>query len=149
MATHADGSVDGSVARHKSWVIAAALPAVVALAVAVMLVTGAFPASGEEERSGDHRFHGLQAADGPQVTAEPLARSSFPDEISAKFRITPEGAEAAQVIRVKDPSEVLVAKITFDPGAEIGWHSHPGPAIAVVASGALTLVNADECVERV
>jgi quercetin dioxygenase-like cupin family protein len=30
------------------------------------------------------------------------------------------------------------------PGGNFGWHSHPGPSIVVVKSGALTLYRADD-----
>ena len=30
------------------------------------------------------------------------------------------------------------------PGGTFGWHSHPGPSIVVVQSGALTLYHADD-----
>jgi quercetin dioxygenase-like cupin family protein len=35
-----------------------------------------------------------------------------------------------------------MAQITVDPGGSSGWHSHPGGAIIVVKTGALTVYRA-------
>lgn len=80
-------------------------------------------------------------------TVEPLARGGFPDKIDATFRIKLNSRTT--VSYVQDPSNVLVAKITFEPGGSIGWHTHPGPVIVAVASGALSIINASDCVHRV
>jgi len=48
-------------------------------------------------------------------------------------------------LRVKGPSDTLVAKLTFQPGAETGWHIHPGPVVVVVNSGALLETHSDGC----
>jgi quercetin dioxygenase-like cupin family protein len=42
------------------------------------------------------------------------------------------------------PADVVFQTITVAPGGQTGWHSHPGPAAAVVKSGTLTLYWADE-----
>src|SRR4029453_12666105 len=34
--------------------------------------------------------------------------------------------------------------ITIAPGGHTGWHSHPGPALAVIKSGTLTLYDGDD-----
>lgn len=95
-------------------------------------------------------------------TVEVLSRSSFPDNINATFRIKLAGDKEepkrkngkreprpdAQVIHVENPSDVVVAKVTIQPGGSLGWHTHPGPAIASVASGVLTIINARDCKTR-
>jgi quercetin dioxygenase-like cupin family protein len=48
-------------------------------------------------------------------------------------------------IHVNGPSDVLQALLTFQPGAETGWHIHPGPVVVVVKSGALTETHSDGC----
>ncbi|MGH7480987.1 MAG: cupin domain-containing protein [Longimicrobiales bacterium] len=77
---------------------------------------------------------------------EPLARGSFPDQVDAMFRIKLD--ERTQVVNVRDPSDVFTARITFEPGGSVGWHTHPGPVIVTVASGELTIINASDCVHR-
>jgi quercetin dioxygenase-like cupin family protein len=44
--------------------------------------------------------------------------------------------------QTKDPTDVLVQTITFQPQATSGWHFHPGVVIVVVESGQVTTHNA-------
>ena len=76
-------------------------------------------------------------------TVQVLSRSSFPDAIDATFRIKAD--RETRVAHVDDPSDVVVAKVTLQPGGSLGWHTHPGPAIASVASGELTIIHGDDC----
>jgi hypothetical protein len=109
---------------------------------------------------------GMSMNHGPAATGftvQVLSRSSFPDDIDATFRIKggkkekpnatrkngkwePQGR--TQVVHVDDPSEVVVALVTIQPGGSLGWHTHPGPAIVSVASGELTIINARDCKTR-
>jgi quercetin dioxygenase-like cupin family protein len=77
----------------------------------------------------------------------PLARGSFPDAIDATFRIKEE--TATNVVHVNDPTQMVMARITFVPGGALPWHSHPGPALVTVTAGELTLVDGDDCGVRV
>ena len=43
-----------------------------------------------------------------------------------------------------DTQETVMQQIVFGPGGQTGWHSHPGAAIALVKTGALTLYSADD-----
>jgi quercetin dioxygenase-like cupin family protein len=38
-------------------------------------------------------------------------------------------------------SEVVVQTVRIDPGGSSGWHTHPGPEVAIVKSGTLTLYD--------
>ena len=49
-------------------------------------------------------------------------------------------------LHVNGPSDALTADLVFQPGAETGWHYHPGPVVAVVKSGAITETRSDGCV---
>jgi quercetin dioxygenase-like cupin family protein len=44
--------------------------------------------------------------------------------------------------RVRGDSDVYVVQNTFPPGAHSGWHTHPGPSLITVTSGALTVYEA-------
>lgn len=79
-------------------------------------------------------------------TVQPLARGRFPDEVDITFRI--KHGRGTEVAHVRDPSDVLAARLTFQPGGSVGWHTHHGPVIVTVASGALTLVDGDNCERR-
>ncbi len=89
-----------------------------------------------------------------QVTPPPIAtelltsRAEFPDDVSLRFKIKLDGRRT-HVVNVEDPSLTIVARITVQPGAQFPWHSHQGPVVVNIASGALTYVSADDCSERV
>jgi hypothetical protein len=78
---------------------------------------------------------------------EPLARAAFPDAIDADFRIKLDGL-STNAIHVRDPSDALVVKLTFQEGGSVGWHTHHGPAIVVVQTGTVGIINASDCVVR-
>ena len=42
---------------------------------------------------------------------------------------------------IKQGLDIVVAKVVFIPGGTSGWHSHPGGAIVVVQSGAVTFTR--------
>ncbi len=74
-------------------------------------------------------------------------RSRFTDRVNAKFRVKLSDSPT-QVLDVGDPSRLVVARITVQPGAMFPWHIHPGPVIVNVTQGQLTYVGASDCVER-
>lgn len=41
------------------------------------------------------------------------------------------------------PGDVVLTKFVLAPGAQSGWHFHPGPAVVTVKSGVLTLDHED------
>ena len=84
----------------------------------------------------------------PGVTPEPLTlRSVFVDPISLKFKIKLDGG-ATHVVDVQDPSRTVVVRYTVAPRAAFPWHSHAGPVVVSMVSGALTYVGAEDCVPR-
>lgn len=111
------------------------------------------PAITEASGTGGHDHPGMNAAVSGNVavpggfTVQSLARGDFPDDVEVKFKIKLENATT--VALVTDPSDALVARITFQPGGSVGWHTHHGPVIVTVASGALSIINASDCVHRV
>jgi len=48
-------------------------------------------------------------------------------------------------IKAKGPTTIEQDRLTFQPGADTGWHTHPGPALVVVTRGAVTLYQSDQC----
>jgi quercetin dioxygenase-like cupin family protein len=49
-------------------------------------------------------------------------------------------------LELRGPSDVLQSLLVFQPGGDTGWHTHPGPVIVVVKSGALTEYEDNGCV---
>ena len=47
-------------------------------------------------------------------------------------------------INTKGESDVWMLENRIAPGGSFGWHSHPGPSLVVVKTGALTLYRADD-----
>lgn len=41
-------------------------------------------------------------------------------------------------LRARQPTDFVFARVTLQPGGSTGWHTHPGPLLAVVESGTLT-----------
>jgi quercetin dioxygenase-like cupin family protein len=47
-------------------------------------------------------------------------------------------------IDTKGESDVWILENRIAPGGSFGWHSHPGPSLVIVKTGALTLYRADD-----
>jgi len=73
------------------------------------------------------------------VTSTTFAVGHF-DEISAKTLSSSWQAR----INTKGESDVWILENRIAPGGTFGWHSHPGPSLVIVKSGALTLYRADD-----
>ena len=48
-------------------------------------------------------------------------------------------------IKAKGPTTIEQDRLTFQPEADTGWHTHPGAALVVVTRGAVTLYQSDQC----
>jgi quercetin dioxygenase-like cupin family protein len=46
--------------------------------------------------------------------------------------------------KVKGDSDLYVNQLTFAPGAQAGWHTHPGPSLVTVIEGTLKVYH-DDC----
>jgi quercetin dioxygenase-like cupin family protein len=55
-------------------------------------------------------------------------------------------AQKTPNMHVNGASDVLQALLVFQPGADTGWHIHPGPVVVVVKSGAITETHANGCI---
>jgi hypothetical protein len=53
-------------------------------------------------------------------------------------------SKAGVKLQTKSSVDFVTQQITIGPGGSTGWHSHPGPVLVTVKSGALTLVYADD-----
>jgi quercetin dioxygenase-like cupin family protein len=82
----------------------------------------------------------------PPIAAEPLtARAVFPDEIDMKIKLR---LHHQTVVHVDDPSRTVDVKYTVQPGAQFPWHSHAGPVLVNIISGALAYIPAETCAAR-
>ena len=82
------------------------------------------------------------------VSATVLARASFLDPVDVKFKINTGNEE---VIQVSGAQDTVMQQIVIGPGGHTGWHSHPGPAVAIIKAGALALYSSEDptCTPRI
>jgi quercetin dioxygenase-like cupin family protein len=85
-------------------------------------------------------FGGTALATPPSgVTSKTFAVGQF-DEIAAKTLSSSWQAR----ISTKGESDLHVVENTIAAGGSFGWHSHPGPSLVIVKTGALTLYRGDD-----
>ena len=49
-------------------------------------------------------------------------------------------------IQRTEPSDFHIHNLTLEPGANSGWHTHPGPEYSIVKAGTVVLLRAPKCV---
>ena len=69
----------------------------------------------------------------------PLAAPAVLDEINS----TAETDDWEIELRTRGLSDVVMTHFRLEPGADGGWHSHPGPSVIAVKSGTATFY--DDC----
>jgi quercetin dioxygenase-like cupin family protein len=85
------------------------------------------------------------------LSAPVLATASFVDPVDIKFKVGGQkGGQKADIIHVRDAQQTVIQQIVIGPGGHTGWHSHPGPVVVLVKSGALTFYSAEDgpCTSR-
>ena len=71
----------------------------------------------------------------PAVTGTPLARGTYD---GFNVRSDPHGSIADFRAHSTRPVDVVVQRHDYEPGANTGWHQHPGPIFITVTEGTLT-----------
>ena len=90
----------------------------------------------------------VQASPGQGVTSNVFAVGQF-ESIDTKtltdVNPDPDVTKYWQArITTKGPTDVHFIENKIAPGGTFGWHSHPGPSLVVVKTGALTLYKASD-----
>jgi quercetin dioxygenase-like cupin family protein len=89
----------------------------------------------------------VQATPGSGVTSTLFAVGLF-DDIDATTLTDTDPSEATSFwqarIKTKGSTQIYVLENRIAPGGTFGWHSHPGPSLVVVKTGALTLYLASD-----
>jgi quercetin dioxygenase-like cupin family protein len=92
-------------------------------------------------------FGFVQATPGNGVTSTLFAVGRF-DDIDAKTLTDIDPTADTDYwqarIKTKGASDLYILENRIAPGGTFGWHSHPGPSLVVVKSGALTVYRADD-----
>ena len=68
------------------------------------------------------------------IVISPLANGSNSDPIK---------------IKAKGPTTIEQDRLTFQAGADTGWHTHPGPASVVVTRGGVNFVSVRSMSDRI
>ena len=76
------------------------------------------------------------------VSGTVVARASFVDSVDMKLKI--QGADFQEIIHAPQLQETVLQQIIIAPGGTTGWHSHPGPVVVLIKSGALTFYSAED-----
>jgi hypothetical protein len=78
------------------------------------------------------------ATPGIGVIAAPVhARGTNADELNIH-------TDAGIKLKTKSSVDFVTQQIRLAPGGTTGWHSHPGPVLVTIKSGALTVVYASD-----
>ena len=93
----------------------------------------------------------VSATPGSGTTSTLLGRARFEAfDVSRRVKAPKEGREhgGRTVWKVKAEAEpaldVVTQTITFDPGGQSGWHTHPGPVFISVIEGTMTFYEGDD-----
>ena len=86
---------------------------------------------------------GVFATPGSGSTGVVAARAAFADVVDLRFSIK-DDHRRRDTIQVRNAGDTVMQQITFQPSGHSGWHSHPGPAVVLVASGELTFYDGDD-----
>jgi hypothetical protein len=73
----------------------------------------------------------------PPPATEVKARGTNSDELNVH-------SAAGIKLKTKAPLDFVTQQITIAAGGTTGWHSHPGPVLVTIKSGALTVVYAND-----
>jgi ABC-type glycerol-3-phosphate transport system substrate-binding protein len=63
--------------------------------------------------------------------------------VTANFDHTAHQNSDSVKFQTKNPTDVRIQELVFEPGGFSGWHHHPGIILVSVKSGAVTLWNSD------
>ena len=77
------------------------------------------------------------------VTPTLLARGTY-----GEFKVKTNGLVPIE-ITTKADIDVVVRRHTYQPGGNTGWHTHPGPVLITVTSGAIEFVEAHDCSTKI
>jgi quercetin dioxygenase-like cupin family protein len=80
------------------------------------------------------------------ISGTVLARADFVERVDVKFKIGT--SHGIHVSNARGAGEVVVQEIVLAAGGSTGWHTHPGPAVAVIKSGMLRVTDAEGCHSR-
>jgi hypothetical protein len=79
-----------------------------------------------------------------KTQSEVLARARFDDPHDPVLKVTRRADDWRMEVMAKPGFDLAVQRITFPPGAQSGWHRHPGPVFILVKSGEVTFYESTD-----
>ena len=73
-----------------------------------------------------------------------LGRANFSDPSDPVFKVKRITGDWHMELKAKPGFDLAVQTITFQPGGQSGWHSHPGPVFIQVVSGTMTFYESHD-----
>ncbi|HUQ98585.1 MAG TPA: hypothetical protein VM166_03960 [Gemmatimonadaceae bacterium] len=73
-----------------------------------------------------------------------LGRGAFGDPLDRTFKVKRISGDWQMEIKAKPAFDIAVQRIVFQPNAQSGWHSHPGPVFIQVVTGTMTFYESDD-----
>jgi hypothetical protein len=123
---------EGTATRSKASILLALFIAMLAILAIILVVIGvAVPLRNVQATPSS----GVSIENFGQATLDPFRINQPPD-----FMIDSESEK-----------EVAIQKVTISPGGHTGWHTHPGPILAIVTKGQIKhtrFTEKDGCIER-
>ncbi|RPJ70934.1 MAG: cupin domain-containing protein [Acidobacteria bacterium] len=82
----------------------------------------------------------------PMIGFVELVRGTYePFKVRATGETVNEGDPRLEFkAEAKTPMDMVVRQFTYQPGADTGWHAHPGPVFITVKTGTLTFYEYDD-----
>jgi hypothetical protein len=73
-----------------------------------------------------------------------LGRATFSDPSDPVFKVKRITGDWHMEVKAKPGFDLAIQTITFQPGGQSGWHSHPGPVFIQVVLGTMTFYESDD-----
>lgn len=117
-------------------------PLLKALSAGAALSVGSGVATADQHEGGEA---GEAQVDQPEgFSAEVIApHATFTDDVAAAFGVSFEDGEDESTF-IRDPSTVVIARVSWEPGGTTGWHVHPGAVLVSVVEGEIEFVFREE-----
>lgn len=75
------------------------------------------------------------------ISATVFATAGFVDTTDIRLRIR---GRIREIVSVRNAGNTVVQQIVIAPAGHTGWHSHPGPVVVLVKSGAISLYDGSD-----
>lgn len=86
----------------------------------------------------------VRATTGTGTSSTLLGRGTFAEAFEIQRRARTASGRWRVEVEAKPNLDIATQMITFQPGGQSGWHSHPGPVFISVVTGTMTFYESDD-----